>query len=252
MKALPPDTGTVAAETGEAVGVAREMAKAYRRTVEFHRVQDGLSATDAEERANVQASGPYLDRLRNCPAEDVSWGTLERLGTADGMQAVQDKWRETKAAARDELRSGTRAAEAAEWNGATPWTRARFLALRDAFAEEWQPRGGMEWALVDMLAQAYSGWEAHLGTAVGRAIYECAHIHEQGEECGRWRTVGNIPDDAAALERAERFQRMFVRALRTLRDLRRYAPAITINQPRAVNIAADGGQQVNVTAGERE
>ena len=45
----------------------------------------------------------------------------------------------------------------------------------------------------------------------------------------------------------EKWNRMFLRTLRNLRDLRRYAP-VTINNPAQVNIAADGGQQVNVTA----
>jgi hypothetical protein len=36
-----------------------------------------------------------------------------------------------------------------------------------------------------------------------------------------------------------------MRTLRQLRDLRRYSP-VTINSPQQVNIAADGGQQVNV------
>jgi hypothetical protein len=45
---------------------------------------------------------------------------------------------------------------------------------------------------------------------------------------------------------ADRFQRMFLRVLRQMRDLRRYSVPVTINNPKQVNIAADGGQQVNV------
>ncbi len=51
-------------------------------------------------------------------------------------------------------------------------------------------------------------------------------------------------EQAAAL--VERFNRLFLRTLRSLRDLRRYGQQITINSPTQVNI---GGQQVNV-AGE--
>jgi hypothetical protein len=36
--------------------------------------------------------------------------------------------------------------------------------------------------------------------------------------------------------------------LRQMRDLRRYSVPVTINNPKQVNIAADGGQQVNVQA----
>jgi hypothetical protein len=39
---------------------------------------------------------------------------------------------------------------------------------------------------------------------------------------------------------------MYMRTLRNLRDLRRYC--VTINNPQQVNIAADGGQQVNVSS----
>jgi hypothetical protein len=34
--------------------------------------------------------------------------------------------------------------------------------------------------------------------------------------------------------------------MRQMRDLRRYSVPVTINNPKQVNIAADGGQQVNV------
>jgi hypothetical protein len=37
----------------------------------------------------------------------------------------------------------------------------------------------------------------------------------------------------------------FSQTLRQLRDLRRYSTPITINNPQQVNIAADGGQQLN-------
>ncbi len=40
----------------------------------------------------------------------------------------------------------------------------------------------------------------------------------------------------------DRFNRLFLRTLRALRDLRRYAPAVTIQNAGQVNI---GAQQVN-------
>ena len=45
---------------------------------------------------------------------------------------------------------------------------------------------------------------------------------------------------------ADRFNRLFLRTLRQLRDLRRYNLPVIINNPQRVNIAADGGQEVNV------
>ena len=51
-----------------------------------------------------------------------------------------------------------------------------------------------------------------------------------------------------AVQMADRFNRMFMRTLRQLRDLRRYN--VTINSPNQVNIAAENGQQVNVASNE--
>jgi hypothetical protein len=49
-----------------------------------------------------------------------------------------------------------------------------------------------------------------------------------------------------AAQMADRWQRMYFRAIRSLRDWRRYTPQVTINNPNQVNIANDGGQQINV------
>ena len=53
--------------------------------------------------------------------------------------------------------------------------------------------------------------------------------------------VGEAMEQAAAI--ADRFNRLFLRTLRQLRDLRRYAPAANVQPAEQVNI---GGQQVNV------
>jgi hypothetical protein len=49
-----------------------------------------------------------------------------------------------------------------------------------------------------------------------------------------------------ATQMADRYQRMFLRTLRQMRDLRRYSPPVIVQNAGQVNIAADGGQQVNV------
>jgi hypothetical protein len=57
--------------------------------------------------------------------------------------------------------------------------------------------------------------------------------------------------EAQAIEQAacmiDRFNKIFLRTLRALRDLRRYAPAVIVQNAGQVNV---GGQQVNVAAGE--
>jgi hypothetical protein len=55
-----------------------------------------------------------------------------------------------------------------------------------------------------------------------------------------------------AMQMMDRYNRLFLRTLRQLRDLRRYSTPITINNPQQVNIAADGGKQVNVADAERQ
>jgi hypothetical protein len=50
-----------------------------------------------------------------------------------------------------------------------------------------------------------------------------------------------------AMQMMGRYNRLFLRTLRQLRDLRCYSTPITINNPQQVNIAADGG-----TVGERD
>lgn len=54
-----------------------------------------------------------------------------------------------------------------------------------------------------------------------------------------------------AVQMADRFNRIFMRTLRQLRDLRRYTQ-LTINSPNQVNIAADGGQQLNIAASNKD
>ena len=60
--------------------------------------------------------------------------------------------------------------------------------------------------------------------------------------------VAADPEVNQAADMADRFNRLFLRTLRQLRDLRRYSMPVMINNPEQVNIAADGGQQVNVNA----
>jgi hypothetical protein len=51
-----------------------------------------------------------------------------------------------------------------------------------------------------------------------------------------------------AMATADRFNRLFLRTLRKLRDLRRYSVPVTINNPAQFNIS-EGGQQVKCRKG---
>ena len=74
--------------------------------------------------------------------------------TEHDPEAALAAWKRIGDAARQEWQSGHRTAQSLE-RGGTPWDRARFLALREAFRDDWQPRGGIESALIDLLAQSF-------------------------------------------------------------------------------------------------
>jgi hypothetical protein len=55
-----------------------------------------------------------------------------------------------------------------------------------------------------------------------------------------------------AAQMADRWRRAYQATLRQMRDWRRYNAPVTINNPRQVNIAAEGGQQVNLQKSKRK
>ncbi len=154
-------------------------------------------------------------------------------------------WRRVAAAAREELTAGLRTARALEWGG-RPWDRARFLALRAAFRDEWQPRGGVEAALVDMLAASFDGYLKWTERLAVRAESEADTEDAKLKRDGSWRparvAVADAIEEAATM--AERAHHTFLRTLRAMQDLRRL-PGVSIASAGQVNI---GRQQVNVAA----
>ena len=109
------------------------------------------------------------------------------------------------------------------------WDRARFLELRDELSREWQPRNGIERQLIDTMAQAQTSYLNWLETLEARAGLETMNRRRLQEE-GRWQAPrqsdADALDQAAAM--ADRFNRIFLRTLRALRDLRRYAPVVVV------------------------
>jgi hypothetical protein len=129
------------------------------------------------------------------------------------------------------------------------WQRARFLALREELAREWQPRNGVERQLIDQMAQAQTHmffWQERL---MVRASVEPLHEKLDMEERGSW----NPPrvSEHQALEQAaaivDRFNRMFLRTLRALCNLRKVPLAVVVQNAGQVKV---GGQQVNLAAGK--
>jgi hypothetical protein len=125
-----------------------------------------------------------------------------------------------------------------------PWDRVQFVVLREELAAQWHPSNGIEWSLIDTMAQSYT---AQLHWMEQLTLYTGLEPHNDKEEIevrGCW----NRPrvTDAQAIEQAaamvERFNRLYLRTLRALTDLRRRAAPVLIRAGQ-VNV---GQQQVNM------
>jgi hypothetical protein len=199
------------------------------------------------------------------PVENVSWYAMNKL-CGSSPEMAEALWSLVKEEARHEFESGHRAAEVfepAHWLR-DAWQRARYLAIRDSFIEQWRPQGGIDLAMIDMLTQSfylYLYWteQAVLRTetemradppewVLARRQREHSFPRDRSEMKGYWDPPYASEQEAVehAAQMADRYSRAFQRTLRAVRDLRRYTAPVTINNPRQVNIAADGSQQVNV------
>jgi hypothetical protein len=198
---------------------------------------------EAVKRAG-EGSPEYLDRVLHGPPDQVSWSGLDQIARTDPDAALA-RWEEVKRAALQELQTGHRAARAIETINDGAWQRAQFMALRTELAAEWQPRNGVERQLVDVMAQAQSSYLSWLNTLVVYTGLESVTGKRLEHDHGQW--MGPRLSDADAIEQAaemvDRFNRIFVRTLRTLRELRRQSPPVILQSGGQLNVAQ---QQVNV------
>ena len=108
--------------------------------------------------------------------------------------------------------------------------------------------------LVSSIVHCYSGWLYWLGDFERLRQREANQRELKEEKRLAERNRSYLPPripEAEYVERslkmADRFQRMFMRTLRALRDLRRYAPNITIHNQGQLNI---GENQLNQAGSE--
>jgi len=195
----------------------------------------------ADARARGKNDPESAGRTVASPPDQVSWLGLSTLIEHD-PESGWATWVRIKSEARAELGSGHRAAMAFQWDD-SPWERARFLAIRQAFIEEWQPRGGIESTLIDQMAQAHTAYLFWMTRAHVLTVTEGKQEDDKLKRDGYWQPPR--VDTAAALDQAaamaDRFHRLF---LRTLRALRRYTPPLVVQNVEQLNV---GGQQVNVS-----
>ncbi len=224
----------------EAGSLAREMARAYSQMLDHYRRELSFDQADARAR---DTGGSDLEQLEATPPDQLSWWVLGRVAQQDPARAHQ-AWERAQDEARQELTTGHRAARAVEADG-TPWERAQFVAILSGFMADWQPRGGIEGALVETLAQAYTQqlrWLARLTVlSQTEADRQDRDIKARGSWAPPTVEAALTIDQAAAM--VDRFNRLFTRTLRALRDLRRYAPHVVVQHAEQVNLAQ---AQINV------
>ncbi len=246
--------------------VLREMQHARAEMFRFYMGEQGgkLSAEEAKIRIDTHLGGvdEAVSHLLRQPVDLADWYGLEKLYSQSPAMA-KTVWQFIKDEARREFESGHRAAKVFEpvhWLREA-WRRAQYIAIRESFIEQWNPQGGIELAMIDMLTQTfylYLYWNEVSVTRtqtemradppawlMEKAYREREFPRERGH--GYWNLPYAHEQEAVehAAQMADRYQRAFQRTLRAMRDLRRYSTPVTINNPQQVNIAADGGQQIN-------
>lgn len=230
----------VKAKMNEIESITTPAAKSFARVLELEKRKGS---------ASIGGRHWYdsLDEALAASPEEVTWNAMGRLEDEEpGSFTIL--WERMKQFARDELESGQRAASVAVGDD-RPLTRARFLVLREKYINEWQPRNALEIQMIDAVCQAQTIREYWMRLATERAAVECEVERFTIETSGKRRDVTIDGNQSArdAREEAERWDRVFIRAVRALRDLRRYTAAVIVNnQGGQVNVASEGGQQVNV------
>jgi hypothetical protein len=234
-------------EQAEGRQIVAQAAQSFINTVEFYKAEEGGSKPHSEAvKDALKISEKRREWVEGLQPEKISFGHLAAIAEIS-MEDALKLWARVREAATDELESGRRGATV---TGADcdPYAQAQYLSIRDAFADQWQPRGGIESAMIDMLAVSFSLQMYWATVAHQRAI----HTHdEQRKSLSRFEDAGwksPYQSTADAIEQAHRladgYNRQFLRVLRQLRDLRRYAPPVIVNNGGQVNVA---GQQLNVS-----
>jgi hypothetical protein len=245
----------------------------------------GLSYEDAAEQANrdftkeaqedKDAAVALYRTLLNRESEGISWHALSELwGRAPDL--AEDIWLRLKRGAREEFESGHYIAKLFENNPHLndPARRAEMLAIRESMQEQWKPQGGIEVSMVDTMAVSYfmmMFWikkAAQMSTTDPRTesydyeqwrrSHQYDYTYRDQRKFRRVRaphwTKGHwdIPyiEESEAIEQAhqlaDRWRRSFHASSRALRDWRRYSSPVIVQNAEQINIASEGGQQVNM------
>jgi hypothetical protein len=249
----------------------RLLSEYFGRQIAYFRSEQGgaLSLEAAREAAysrkyDEAEASVQLNQLLSVPSDKIKFEQLWMLHQNSAPMA-ENLWELIKRQAQREFESGHRAGavfEPADYM-TDAWNRASYLGLRESLCKEWQPKGGIELTMIDAVAQAWLQLQFWTKESVLRSRtkarevdYKLQNQKKMDNERNKNRPPNELWDiplvsEQSAVEHAaqmaDRWQRMYFRAIRNLRDWRRYTPQVTINNPNQVNIANNGGQQINVS-----
>jgi hypothetical protein len=232
------------AETRQVLAAA---AQSFIATVEFYKSEvGGAKSHDDAVKETLRCHEWRRGYVEGLAVEEINWGHLAAVAEVNTDDCFK-LWSRVREAADDELQSGMRGAKVAGENS-DPFALARYLTIRDSFADQWKPQGGIEMAMIDQLTISFSLQLYWSTVAHERVMREHDRQREALKrfEVGGWKSP--YQSEADAVDQAHRFadgyNRQFLRVLRQLRDLRRYAPVV-IQNAQQVNV---GNQQVNVSS----
>ncbi len=242
---LPPTPlGDPSPDPADELGsLARELARGYSELVESHRHAWGIGVAEAEAKAREHNEWA-VEAVHRDPPDQLSWCTLSSATEHDPGAALA-AWERVKDEARQELASGHRTAQSLEW-GRTPWDRARYLAVREALMADWKPRGGVESALLDLLAQSFSAYLLWTERLTMYAETQCLSEDVKLQKHGHWAPprMGEARWLGWCAGQAEAAHKRFLATLKMLHDLRRL-PVVFVAGTGQVNVTT--GPQLNVS-----
>jgi hypothetical protein len=242
--------------------VLRELSRSRINLITFYTKPEGGGLTMEEavkkacEKLDEKDFEDHLDQIATWDVANISWGTLD-LVFRQNPDFAQQIWEDIKEEAEKDFKSGHFAAglfERTEWQREA-WKRAHFIAVRNSFIEQFKPQGGIDYSMIDILAVSFFLWmywtEKHIERETTEGIEPLSETERKHAEKwgGEWITPRVCVQESIeqAAQMADRYRRAYQSQLRSMRDWRRYNVPVTINNPQQVNIAADGGQQVNLS-----
>jgi hypothetical protein len=250
----------------------RELQYAYIERVAYYRSEVGGSLSIEEARAQAyhackdeEEANRLWGLMMRMSTDAIDFNNLGELWSYDPKSA-QAMWEMIKDEARQEFESGHLASKAlvpVDYMR-TAWNVASYLGVRESLIVDWTPHGGLELSLIDMLAQAFIQYQYWVKESILRTQTEPRREAEEYTEWKQWKRTEkevkgwnpgwwDIPyvREQTAIEHtiqmADRWNRIYMRTLKNLRDLRRYSPPVIVNNGGQVNVAQ---QQVNVARQE--